>query len=224
TAGGASFDLDGQRVRSSLAPDISYAPGSLTSLTVQEAGGGNSFTVGNTPTDLLTTLTTGPGDRVTIPQAVGGRVRGIDAEASAHVTGAGAPRLEHVIGRGPLQLNSTTVGTLSAVVDIDRYTLQVSEQGNLNVRLLTPSGSALDGRLSLSGPDSYVTSDDGLRIGGGGLLAQSDDRALGDSSAALSLFLLPGTYYLSVAAAGSSAGVYTLVPTFVPGQSPFADR
>jgi hypothetical protein len=224
TAGGASFDLDGQRVRSSLAPDISYSPGSLASLTIRETGGGNSFTVGATPADLPTTLTTGPGDRVTIPLAAGGPVRVIDADGSARVTGAGAPRLEHVIGRGTLQINSTTIGILSSAADSDCYTLQVGEQGNLNVRLLTPGGSALDGRLSLSGPESYLMSDDGLRIGGGGLLAQSDDRALGDSSAALSLFLLPGTYYLSVAAAGSSAGAYTLAPTFVPGPSPFADR
>jgi hypothetical protein len=222
--GGVDFVVDAGRVRTSRSADIEYAAADLASLTIQVTAGGNSFTVGATARELATTLTSGPGDRVRVQHAAGGPVRIVDADASARVTGVGAPRVEHIISRGPLALGRDTAGVLAATSDTDRYALRVSEPGLCSVRLVAPAGSPLDGRLTLSGPQSYLTSAEGLRIGGGGLLVESDDRAFGDRTSALSVFLIPGSYDLSVAAAGAAPGAYTLTPTFTPGVHPFVER
>src|SRR5262249_17841761 len=125
----------------------------------------------------------------------------------------------HVRVRTPAPFGAPVEGTLAGPLDVDLYPIQVTEEGNFSVQVEPASGSPLDPRVALYNIDSYVNFD-GLRVGGGGLLAASDDQARGDATASLRLFLLPGTYYVAVSAA-NAGGAYTVTSTFVAGTNPF---
>ncbi|HBI43679.1 MAG TPA: hypothetical protein DDY78_12640 [Planctomycetales bacterium] len=166
---------------------------------------------------MPTTLDTGSGDQVNVLNATG-PLKVFDADGSARIMSSGAP-LEHVLGRGNLSFNTAITGALAAPTEVDRYTLNVTEQGTLSVQVEGATGSGLDGRATLYGVNSFVNLN-GVHVAGGGLLLSSGGHLPGEPTSLLKIFLLPGQYFLEVSSAGG-AGAYTLTPTFTPGPNPF---
>ncbi|HEY2759650.1 MAG TPA: FG-GAP-like repeat-containing protein, partial [Pirellulales bacterium] len=108
----------------------------------------------------------------------------------------------------------SVIGTITAD-DVDYYMFTVTQPG-LFIAHVNTSGSNLDGRLSLYGPDQK------LRM-------SSDNSAPGSVEPALSLHLNPGMYWLAVdasplAAPGAAIGDYSLDTTFTLASSPFAPQ
>jgi hypothetical protein len=96
--------------------------------------------------------------------------------------------------------------------------LDVTQGGRLTVGVTRRDGSSLDSRVALFNTTSYVIVD-GQPVGGGGLLATSEERAPNDPEPLLSQYVLPGQYFVQVSSAGvagSATGAYTLTTTFTP--------
>jgi hypothetical protein len=122
------------------------------------------------------------------------------------------------------QGTSTTNGRLATPGQTDTYGFTVDKPGLLTITATPPSSVTplTDSKIALSSIPTYTTINN-LPIGGGGLIATSDDQAPGNPNPLIEQFVLPGQYFINVAAAnGTSPGPhdYTLQTTFTPGSPP----
>jgi hypothetical protein len=218
-----AYSVYATQVNSTVAAPIDFLPGEVNSLTVRAGSGGNSFRVADTPAGAVTTLDTGFFDQVNVLRT-SGSLKINDASGTAQVAlGPDAANVEHAISRGTLSLTSDTDGTLAAATDEDSYTLNVPQDqpGYLQVTLTPGNGSSFDGRVALLNSDSFTVFE-GTGVGGGGLLATSDEQAPDNPNPSLSQYLLPGQYFVQVSAAqsgGAAPGDYTLSLQFTPDAS-----
>lgn len=96
--------------------------------------------------------------------------------------------------------------------DVDYYRLDVDTSGQFSVQVQPTANSQINPQVALLRQD-------------GSLLIQSDDRAAGDLTAALSQYLLSGTFYLEVSpqmpsSAPADRRGYRLTTSFEPAFSP----
>jgi subtilisin-like proprotein convertase family protein len=107
----------------------------------------------------------------------------------------------------------TIFGSIGTAADIDYFSFTVTQAGYLTATVTPRNGSGLDARLDLSQDESILVFDD-LRIGSGGYLLGSDDRAPGVADPLITYYVLPGTYYLAVSGSNAAAtGDYSLLTT-----------
>jgi hypothetical protein len=122
---------------------------------------------------------------------------------------------------GTIAPTSQTDGNLADATEVNAYALDVTQGGRLTIGVTRRDGSTLDSRVSLFNTTSYVIVD-GQPVGGGGLLATSEERAPTDPEPLLSQYVLPGQYFVQVSSAGatgSATGAYTLTTAFAPDAS-----
>src|SRR5262249_40251708 len=93
----------------------------------------------------------------------------------------------------PTVVNSRVVGVISTAADVDYYQVTLTEAGRLSATVETTGGGTLDSFLTLFGPNQE-------------LLLTSDDMTSGNLDAAVSQYLLPGTYFMTVGVVPGSAG------------------
>jgi hypothetical protein len=123
----------------------------------------------------------------------------------------------------PIPTSAVVLGSVSSPGDVDYYSFSITQPGALTVTVKPRNGSSLDAQLELDGVNSYLILNN-ERVGGGGQIAFSDNRAPGDPNPLIQQFLQSGPYQLAVsAAAGSPAGDYTLTLDFQPDSNPGAD-
>jgi hypothetical protein len=123
----------------------------------------------------------------------------------------------------PIPLGAVVLGTVSSPGAVDYYSFSVTQPGALTASVEPRGGSSLDAQLELDGVPSYLILNN-ERVGGGGQISFSDDRAAGNANPLIRQFLRPGPYELAVSAAsGGSLGDYTLTVDFQPQQDPGAD-
>ena len=113
------------------------------------------------------------------------------------------------------------IGTIATNGDVDYYSFTLTgtanagypSSGDLEVTVQPRNGSNFNARLELYNDSGYYPSD------GGGLLVSSDNQTATNPDPSLSMYLLPGHYYLEVSAGGdgTTTGDYTLTVTFAPG-------
>ncbi len=112
----------------------------------------------------------------------------------------------------PLGANDSIAGTLDSPGAVDEFQVSLPDNGRLTATVHT--GSALNTRLTLLGPD-------------GQLLIQSDGQSPTDPDDLIVQHLLAGTYVLKLAGLAGGTGNYTLStefePATPPNQSVFAD-
>jgi hypothetical protein len=104
----------------------------------------------------------------------------------------------------PISLSSVLPESIGSATEVDFWKVELTEAGRLTVDVTaTGVGGDLDSVLTLFGPNQE-------------LLLTSDDVLLGDPDARVQQHLLPGTYFLSVAAASTTGttGGYALTANF----------
>src|SRR5262249_24480577 len=107
----------------------------------------------------------------------------------------------------PLGANDSFAGDIRTPGEVDRFQVNITDNGRLTTDVQCCSTGSLDTRLSLLGPD-------------GQLLIQSDGLSLNNHNDQIVQHLLAGTYYLEVAGLGNGTGAYTLTTQFQPANPP----
>jgi hypothetical protein len=224
---GRGFLLTGNQILSSIAATVTFVPSQLDSLTLEGGYGANLFTLNglNSGGGFTTTLDIGGSDSVNVSNMLGSVIVA-DPNNSAFVSTAVAPHVEHLIGRGPLGALPTVVsGFLPSAQNVDSYTLDVATAGYLTLSVVPGLGSSLDSRLALRNTDSYLIFN-GAPYGGGGLIFGSDDQNSGTANPTLTQYVLPGQYFVQVAAAQTSGpasfGSYVLSASLNVAPNPYA--
>lgn len=209
----ARFTIDADKIRINHGAGpiaITYASADLASLTVRGGPGLDRFRVEDTTAVVPITLDGGPGiDRVRLVN-VPGKIEVLDTDGvDAIVEATGAPLFQHVIDHGP-----SAPGTLNGVVTMTRevhvYRFDVAVAGLLTVDV---ANAAFDSRIALVNTPSYLINQ-GLPLGGGGLLAGSDDDPSRGGAPHIEMYVAPGTYYVEVTASPADpggAGAFELV-------------
>src|SRR3989442_602357 len=107
----------------------------------------------------------------------------------------------------PLGANDVFAGNISAPGEVDEFQVTIPDNGRLTAAVQTGSGSSLDTRLSLLGPD-------------GQLLIQSDGQSPTNANDRIVQHLLAGTYFVQVEGLGRGTGTYSLATDFQPASPP----
>src|SRR6266478_2924306 len=107
----------------------------------------------------------------------------------------------------PLGANDSFAGDIRTPGEVDKFQVTIPDNGRLTTEVRTCSGSSLDTRLSLLGPD-------------GQLLIQSDGQSPSNHDDQIVQHLLGGTYFVQVEGLGAGTGAYTLTTDFQPANPP----
>ena len=227
----ATFTLDGNQLNTSYFGSplgtIAYDDAELASLTIHGGTGhnlswfvvGNTFLVSNTSASLPITIDSGTGPDTIALDTVLGKIDLIDVLADDVVPFPDAPLLEHLVyypvfpGPGGFEIDDKNLKTQEVHV----YQFDVPVAGLLTVDVASLD---FDSRVDLVNTPSYLINK-GLSLGGGGLLASSDDGPLGNPH--IQIYVEKGTYYVQVAASPADpdgSGLYDLAVVFNP--FPFA--
>jgi hypothetical protein len=107
----------------------------------------------------------------------------------------------------PLEPADSFDGTIATPGAVESFQITIPTSGRLTAGVRVGSGSALDTRLSLLGPD-------------GELLVESDGQSAAEPGGQITQHVLAGTYVVEVTGLGSATGSYTLTTDFQQATAP----